>query len=249
MEMERTGFVPLHFLRNMLADLNHLKMVMKLKLLLVSLIVPLVTYTQPACKVLLPALDSVYVGKCKNGLAHGSGEAWGRFHYTGKFVGGYPQGEGRAEYPDGTIYVGSWKMGLRHGKGTVFSKENGKEVQRTWMWENDIRQKEVLPPPYNVITQRNVSRMRVYKQGGDNQVWFYPNSMGGVTTDFQDMQLSGSSGRESKFSPKYGYEDVTFPFKGSIRYKAWNKLRTTQYEILVEIEISETGNWVVEIQN
>jgi hypothetical protein len=222
---------------------------MNIKLLLLFLILPVSLSSQEKCKVLLSGLDSVYVGKCKNGLANGAGEAWGRFHYKGKFVAGYPQGEGRAEYPDGTVYVGYWKAGLRHGKGSILFQENGKEVQRTWMWENDVRQKEVLPPAYKVITQRNVSRMRVYQQGGENQVWFYPNSLGGVASDFQDMQLSGSSGRESKFSPKYGFEDVTFPFKGSIRYKAWNKLRTSQFEILVEIEISEKGNWIVEIQN
>ena len=222
---------------------------MKTKLVLVILMLPFSLLAQQKCKVLLAELDSVYVGKCKNGLAHGSGEAWGKFHYKGKFAEGLPQGEGRAEYPDGTVYVGTWKAGLREGKGTVYFKENGKEVQRTWIWEKDERVKEVVPPPYRVITQRNVSRMRVYTQGGENQVWFYPNSMGGVSTDFQDMQLSGTSGRESKFSPKYGFEDVTFPFKGSIRCKAWNKLRTTQYEILVEVEITEKGNWIIEIQN
>ncbi|MFA5814225.1 MAG: hypothetical protein WC865_01200 [Bacteroidales bacterium] len=222
---------------------------MKLIILFIALFVTISDQAQSECKVLLPSLDSVYIGKCKNGLAHGAGEAWGRFHYKGRFSAGYPEGEGRAEFDDGTVYVGYWKKGLRNGKGTVIFKENGKEVQRTWIWENDIRQKEVLPPPYKVITQRNVSRMRVYKQGVENQVWFYPNSMGGVSTDFQDMQLSGSSGRETKFSPKFGFEDVMFPFKGSIRYKAWNKLRTTQFEILVEIEISEAGNWIVEIQN
>jgi len=221
----------------------------KIKLFLITLILPFSLVAQQNCKVLLPALDSVYIGKCKNGLAHGSGEAWGRFHYKGKFVDGYPQGEGRAEYPDSTVYVGNWKAGLKHGKGTVHFKENGKEIQRTWMWENDVRLNEVLPPPYKVITQRNVSRMRVFKQGSENQVWFYPNSKGGVSTEYQDMQLSGTSGRESKFNNKFGFDDVVFPFKGSIRYKAWNQLRTTQFEILVEIEISERGTWIVEIQN
>lgn len=225
------------------------KPAMKIRILLIAVMLPFIVSAQQPCKVLLAGLDSVYSGKCKNGLANGSGEAWGRFHYKGKFVDGYPQGEGRAEYPDGTVYAGYWKMGLKHGKGTILYKENGKEIHRTWMWENDVRVKEIMPPPYKVITQRNVSRMRVYKQGGESQVWFYPNSMGGVSTDFQDMQLSGTSGRESKFSPKFGFEDVVFPFKGAIRYKAWNKLRTTQFEILVEIEITEPGNWIVEIQN
>jgi hypothetical protein len=51
------------------------------------------------------------------------------------------------------------------------------------------------------------------------------------------------------FNPKIGFEDVVFPFTGSIRYRAWNKLRTQQFEIFVEIEISEPGSWIVEMQN
>jgi hypothetical protein len=222
---------------------------MKIKLLLTALLIPLFSLAQDGCKVLLPALDSVYKGKCKNGIANGLGEAWGKFYYKGKFSGGYPEGEGRAEYPDGTIYIGNWKKGMKNGKGTVRFTENGKIVEKTFMWENDLKQKEILPAPYKILTQRNVARMRVYKQGGNNGVWFNPNSQGGVAGDFEDFQLSGSSGRETLTNPKFGYEDCQFPFKGSIRYKAWNKLRTTQFEILVEIEITEAGNWIVEIQN
>lgn len=222
---------------------------MKNLMLLFALLIALSGQAQSECKVLLPSLDSVYTGKCKNGLAHGAGEAWGRFHYKGKFVNGYPEGEGRADFPDGTVYEGMWKKGLRHGKGTVTVRENGKEVKSSWMWENDVRQKEILPSPYKIITERNISRSRIYKQGGGSYVWFYPNSLGGVSTDFEDFQLAGSSGSEIRQSPKIGFENVVFPFKGSIRYKSWNKLRTTQFEILMEIEISEPGNWVVEIQN
>lgn len=198
---------------------------------------------------MLKDLDSVYVGKCKNGLAHGQGEAWGKFHYKGKFSEGYPQGQGMAEYPDGSVYDGSWKKGLRDGNGTLSTIENGKPVRRIWVWENDVKQKEVLPPAYKVITQRNINRLRVYKQGEGSYVWFYPNSTGGVSSDLSDIQLSGSNGSEINQSQKIGYENVAFPFKGSIRYKSWNKLRTTQFEIFLEIEITQSGNWVVEIQN
>lgn len=221
---------------------------MKYRLLPILILFPLFAVAQSPCKVSLPALDSIYKGKCKNGLANGMGEAWGKFYYKGKFVSGYPEGEGRAEYPDGTLYIGTWKKGMKNGKGTVRFTENGKIVEKTFVWENDVRQKEILPAPYKILTQRNVARMRVYKQGGTNGVWFNPSSQGGVADDYEDFQLSGTSGRETLQNPKFGFDDAQFPFKGSIRYKAWNKLRTTQTEILVEIEITEPGNWVVEIQ-
>jgi hypothetical protein len=222
---------------------------MKLKILILAVLIPINLLCQNPCKVLLPELDSVYTGKCKKGLAHGSGEAWGRFHYKGRFVDGYPQGEGRAEYPDGTVYEGLWNKGLRHGEGTMFWTENGRKISKTWIWENDARQKEVVPPPYRIITQRNVNRMRVYKQGSGNQMWFFPNSLGGIASEILDIQVTGNSGSETRMGAKIGYVDITYPFKGSIRYKTWNKLRTSQFEVLVEVEISDPGIWVVEIQD
>lgn len=222
---------------------------MRLKLLFLAILIPFLVGAQATCKVLLSALDSVYVGDCKKGLADGSGEAWGKFYYKGKFVSGYPQGQGRAEYRDGTVYDGSWKKGLRNGKGTMTFMENGQTVEKTWIWENDTRQKEVLAPAYKVITKRNITRLNVFSQGEGETVWFHPMSDGGVASDFQDFSLSGSSGSEVTHSPKIGYENVTFPFTGTIRYKAWNKLRTMQYELFLEIEITRPGNWTVQIQN
>jgi len=135
-------------------------------LLLISVMIPIFVSAQQTCKVLLPELDSIYAGECKRGLANGSGEAWGKFYYKGKFVNGYPHGEGRAEYPDGTVYNGSWKDGLRNGKGTVTFRENGDLVEKTWIWKNDVKQKEMLPAAYKIITQRNIGRLRIYDQGG-----------------------------------------------------------------------------------
>lgn len=222
---------------------------MKINLLLLLIIVSLVVSAQESCKVLLPALDSLYTGDCKNGLANGSGEAWGNYYYKGKFSNGYPHGVGRAKYPDGTVYNGLWKNGLRNGRGTLTFREDGREVEKTWMWKNDEKQKEIIPPSYRIISQRNIGRLRIYDQGGTNSVWFYPKSDGGVISGIQDFLMSASGGKEIIDIQKIGYEEVTFPFKGSIKYKAWNKLRTVEQEIFLEIEIEKSGNWMVEIQN
>jgi hypothetical protein len=222
---------------------------MRILLILITVFIPVLASSQQTCKVLMPGLDSAYAGKCKNGLAHGSGEAWGWFHYIGKFSNGYPQGEGRADYPDGTYYIGNWDTGKRDGKGSIFIIDNGKTIEKAGIWENDLLEKVILPPSYKVITQRNINRLRVYKEGAGSNVWFYPNATGGLASDIQDIQLAGNTGKMVLFSPKLGFEDVMFPFTGSIRYKAWNKLRTQQYEIFVEIEISEPGSWIVEMQN
>ena len=224
---------------------------MKFKLLFFLIwIVPLSMTAQTNCKVLLPALDSIYDGKCKKGLAHGNGEAWGDFHYTGKFKNGYPEGKGRAEYNDGTVYEGSWEKGLRHGEGKLYFVENGEKLLSHGIWENDEFKAEILPPPYQVIRQRNVNRLRVYKEGeGLNVVTFFTNSLGGVASAPLDLQVSGDSGSEIRAGNKISYEDVTLPFKGRIRYNSWNQLRTQQFEVYLEIQVNEAGRWVIEIQN
>lgn len=216
---------------------------------MITLLFSLTVCGQRECRVLLPGLDSVYVGKCKGGLADGSGEAWGKFHYTGKFSNGYPQGKGRAEYSDGTVYDGLWKKGMKQGKGTLYKKGNGKISERTGIWEKDSLIKELILPSYKVISQDNLIRVRVYKQSEGSYIWFYPVSTGGVISDFEDVRLTGNSGTEIIARPRLGYQDVRFPFTGSIRYSAWNKMRTTQVEISMEIEIYEPGTWVIETQN
>jgi hypothetical protein len=218
-------------------------------LLVIILFIPLCCYSQEGCKVLLPELDSVYYGSCKKGLAHGLGEAYGDFHYNGKFSKGLPHGKGKADYPNGNIYDGSWRKGLRDGKGTLIFKENGKTVEKTYTWSKGEKLREILPPAYKVITQRNVNRLRIYKQGSENRVWFYPKSIGGADSENEDIRVSGNSGTETSLSSKIGFESVTFPFKGSIRYKTWNKLHTTKFEVYLEIEVLEPGNWIIEIQN
>ena len=221
---------------------------MKTSLLIVLLIVPFFAYSQDDCKVLLADLDSTYIGECKNGLAHGQGEAWGEFHYTGKFVKGLPHGKGKAEYPDGKSYDGSWKKGLRDGKGILSYKEGNEVIEKTFIWSKGKVSKEVLPPSYKVITKRNVTRLRIYSQGGGNAVWFSPTSVGNVDSQNENMRVTGSNGTEITLGSKIGFENVSFPFSGSIRYMTWNQMHTSKFEVFVEIEILEPGNWVVEIQ-
>lgn len=218
-------------------------------LLITGIFFPLTLFPQSPCKVLLKELDSVYIGECRNGLADGLGEAWGAFHYKGKFVKGYPHGEGRAEYLDGSSFEGNWKKGLKNGKGVIFFFENGEIVKKSGWWENNIMKKEVVPPEYKIISQQSLNRIRVYRQGDENYVWFFPNSTAGISTDFSDIRLSCNNGTEVFLKPKLGFENVQFPFTGSIRYAAWNKMRTMQYEVYCEIEIYKPGNWVVEMQN
>ena len=222
----------------------------KIRLLIFLIILtPVLSVAQDECKVLLPALDSLYKGSCKNGLAHGKGEAWGDFHYKGNFKKGYPHGKGIAVYPDSLVYNGYWKKGLRNGKGTISHLSDDVREEKIWIWRDDEKVREIVPSDYKIITKRNVERLRIYDEGGRSGVWFIPKSQGGLIDQYADMRILGDSGSQVKMPQRIGYENVTFPFRGSIKYYAWNKLRSMQYEIFVEIEVNKPGNWVVEIHN
>ena len=78
---------------------------------------------------------------------------------------------------------------------------------------------------------------------------FSPKSIGGAETDAENIRVTGSNGSEVKLGSRIGFENVNFPFTGTIKYISWNKMRTATFEVSLEIEILEPGNWVIEIQN
>ena len=48
---------------------------------------------------------------------------YGNFKYTGSFINGVPNGQGKWEKPDGSWYEGNFKDGVEHGRGTL--RQNG----------------------------------------------------------------------------------------------------------------------------
>src|SRR4026207_2273332 len=71
-----------------------------------------------SCIVSIDSLKGQYTGSCKHGKANGFGTAIGADSYTGNFKNGYPEGEGKYTWKNGTWYDGSWKQGLFDGNGT-----------------------------------------------------------------------------------------------------------------------------------
>jgi len=78
------------------------------------------------CKVALKDLEGKYTGGCKNGLAHGKGEAKGNHFYTGAFKKGLPNGKGTYYYSDQEYFTGNFQDGIKEGKGEMHYIENGK---------------------------------------------------------------------------------------------------------------------------
>ena len=82
---------------------------------------------QNGCKVAnpIPQPDETitWTGPCKDGFADGDGVltffAGGAAHsrYEGTLRGGWAEGRGRLELPDGSRYEGEWQQSMEHGMG------------------------------------------------------------------------------------------------------------------------------------
>ena len=226
---------------------------MKRKITILSLVLLWVysglSFGQTDCKVLKPGISPIYKGECKNGLAHGKGEASGRDVYKGEFKKGLPHGEGIYEWVSGAIYNGQWKKGKRHGQGKYSYMENGKEVVKEGIWINDKYQGTSGNAGVKVIRKRNIDRYSVFRRGDGNQVLFRLMRAGTVNADIQNLMLIGDSGSQVEIVNLVGFDYVRFPFMGKITYSSWSKLKTIRLEVLFEFEIKQPGIWEITIYN
>ena len=205
-------------------------------------------YSQLECKVLVPALSGEYDGGCKKGLAHGNGIAKGTDRYEGRFVKGYPQGKGRYEWSTGEYYEGDWKKGLRDGKGSYHFYYSTKDTVFAGMWKQD----KYIGPDYGrpkVTQQLNVSRVDFSKVGDGQKVEVGIFQGGNPASELYNFTIAASSGSEYEVGQKVGFNSVIFPFTCRITYSSLNAFRTQSFDCIVEIEISEPGNWLVKIHN
>lgn len=201
------------------------------------------------CRVLMIEISQHYQGDCKNGFAHGRGKATGIDTYTGKFKHGLPHGKGTYIRANKDTFVGRWKKGKMHGNGVfTYNLESGKDSVVRGRWINGKLVSVVKPKPYNIITKRNAGRVSIKRIGERNKVEIQVKRHG-VVMNGVGFQLWSNNG-ESIQSPAFtGFDNVSFPFKGSVKYTISNTLNTAYYNVEVVFEIKEPGRWLVEIVN
>jgi len=211
-------------------------------------IISVVISGQGDCKVLMKGIDLRYAGQCKKGLANGEGEAWGvADHYTGRFRKGLPHGKGTYEYAGDAVYTGLWLNGMRHGEGTLRFRLNGKDTLQAGIWDMDkYTGKKSLTAGYRIVEMRSIDRVKVYRQGEGNEVRYYFRVVSG-NPEVSNEQYSGSSGSEADWSGQHGFRHCEFPFTTEVRFQMWNKFMTARYEVVVKVEITEPGTWIIEL--
>jgi hypothetical protein len=142
------------------------------------------------CKVLTLTLDKSYTGECKNGLAHGQGEAFGQHHYKGTFKYGKPNGAGVYYYDDSTYHAGFFQDGQKEGKGETHYLQKGKAdstIKGFWSG-NTYRGKNYVTYDFNGATMFDRYEIKATPESGRTISFEISTTSGsptGVPSDFQ----------------------------------------------------------------
>ncbi len=183
------------------------------------------------CKVLTESLQGEYKGECKKGLAHGQGLATGKDVYEGKFKKGYPNGKGKYTWSDNSYFEGNFKKGKQNGFGKFYAVIDGMDSITEGYWDNDVYiGKNSNPKKYNTISKKSIERISyMYKGdgGGRNEV-MVKFTRGGVSTrtKLDQIILTANSGDYIDQDSRFGFENITVPFKASLTFTAPTTLTT-----------------------
>lgn len=207
--------------------------------------------SQQDCKVLLPALEGEYEGRCRNGLAHGKGIATGEDRYEGRFRRGLPHGKGIYTWSDGRVYDGRWREGLRHGRGIYFYTEDGEFTSVSGVWQADTFLRERRQRPYTVDVAFNIERYRVRKVADYPDRIMVTLQQGG--TQNRNVRnftfLMDGTGQAYTAGDQTGYQDVDFPAQCRISYETPDIFRQVVIRVLMELTFNEPGDWLITIYN
>jgi hypothetical protein len=215
-------------------------------LILLLLYVSNVYSQQEECKVIKPEISGAYSGGCKNGLAHGKGVAQGIDRYEGEFVKGLPSGEGTYKWASGIYYTGEWKNGLREGEGKMVYPDS----TVTGIWKKDKYMGKKQIPPYRIISSLSVGRVTFTKSMEKTPRVKIRLMQGGTdNVSVEEFSLAFDSGSEYRSGNYYGIENVSFPLSVKVKYRSWNQLQTSQYNVIFEFVINQPGSWDVVITN
>jgi hypothetical protein len=204
-----------------------------------------VASAQSECKVMLPRIDVSYTGSCKQGLANGQGEAIGMDKYKGEFKKGFPDGVGTYVWQTGETYTGEWKKGLREGSGKLAFKYQGRDSVLAGIWKEDKYVGVRAPDPFVVEYRNSIGRVTCVKVGDRPYVKYKFSRNGGESNDISNLLMQGSSGAESNSGSFTGFEQVSFPFTGKVKFLAPNSFMTAPISCELRIVINDSGSWVV----
>ncbi len=123
-------------------------------------------------------------------------------------------------------------------------------IKTAYVREDDPKTKKKAPPvkKSRVSFQRDVQRASISRQSTEgNMVDVVVMQAGRVIRNLEDMQLIGSSGNHLATQNFIGFENLVYPFEGTVRFKASNQMGTATYDREVRFVVIEPGRWVLRI--
>ncbi len=218
---------------------------MKTTLAFFILCLSLLANGQNDCEVKPEALKGSYSGECRNGLAHGEGEAHGEDYYEGNFRKGLPHGKGRYIWSNGDIYEGGFRKGLRHGEGKFIKMVDGEQVVIEGFWRKGKQDKKrSTEQEYRIDRQRSIDYVRIMEAGSGEKVrvkiW-----RAGSMLSYRNLRVHHDSGTYRLIGEEIMFEYVNFPFTFSVFYTVPNKMKTGSMDCELQVTINTPGSWEV----
>ncbi len=218
---------------------------------------------QESCKVLAPNLSGEYIGICKKGIANGKGIATGIDKYDGNFKDGLPDGKGFYTWESGATYVGEWKEGKRNGYGTYISAEQDSTLTGIWKDDKFIEKKFEKP---KIIRKENVVSVSFKKVSDtDKKISINITQRRNKINNINGLTIISSSGSQTTMGNTQIIENVNYPLLCKITFEtigAMSKISTSSssrgvgvssdapsIQVLLEFEISEPGEWNVNLDS
>jgi len=221
-----------------------------------------------SCIVSLDSLKGQYIGDCKKGKANGFGTAIGRDTYTGYFKDGYPDGEGKYTWKNGTWYNGNWKAGLFDGNGTfnkieVNTPDSATLITGFWQEGKYIGKYQ---KPFSVVALTNgvsdVSARKIRNSGAEITITVTSTTAGGsslykatlpkpqlVKIDLlQGLFQRQADNETSPQTNRYTLRNVTFPFHAVLTFETSGTNPMPLPLEKIKIELSEIGNWYIQVK-
>lgn len=203
---------------------------------------------QTGCKVSVPEINENYSGECRKGLAHGYGTATGIDRYEGTFTKGMPDGKGTYTWASGKYYEGEWKKGLKTGRGKMVDHDS----TLTGYWKENKFLGTILPTPYKITRSISVSRSSITKLPDlSNEIRLKIKQSGTDSREIENLTVASTSGNvyNNGNINGIGIENIQFPVDVVVKYITWNKLHSTQYDVIFEFTVNDPGLWEVIIHN
>ena len=201
------------------------------------------------CKVMSSSLSGEYKGGCKKGLADGIGVAAGTDRYSGSFKKGYPHGKGVYYYSSGAIYDGNFSKGKRHGQGKLTFQNEGEWITEEGLWENDNYIGKKTEPLYEITLKQNISRYTIMKTTDPRNMVMVKIIRNGTLIYPDNLLLSGTTGSTIQERSFTGFEQLQFPFSGSIKYSLLAPFNNSYIDYEFHFTIREPGSWEITLSH